>query len=779
MQLINGNGLEDVSLDDDEMELEQEREPIDIDFLIKTVVEGEKEGLKANEILDPDELEAYNEFNEHEHKQIDGHYDNLVPALDKTTLNMLAMNVVNWVLWDEQTRKDWSLRESDGIRLLGVSDKKLTKPLFEGASSVVHPLLAESVVQFNSRALEEIWPPEGPVKAVVLGDKTEERNAQAERVESYMNYQYTEDMPGAFEEEDALLFRLPLSGSCFKKVYYDPLLDKLCSRLIEPSDFIVPFSATDLQTASRFTHRFREMHNTVLKKLASGYYHTDKNLTIPNNETWDYPKIKTEIDHTEGRQRVGLDDSRHTMLEMYVDLDLKGFEDMDATGKLTGVALPYIVTVNRDNHETLRIQRNWSPDDDKKEKTVNCVHYKFMPGLGFYGYGLFHLIGGLGIAATGALNALLDSAAFANLQGGYKTRDSRIPGGDTPLKPGEWREINSSAEELSKAFFPIPYKQPSPVLFQLLSYLDNIGSKFVSSDIMTGDANPNAPVGTTLALIEQGAKTFSAIFRRLHVAHRNEFRILARLNALYIPEDGYPYFTAQGDRQIYASDFDKRVDIIPVSDPSIVSGAQRIVQAQAVLDLATKYPDKINQEAAIRTMLQAIRVPNYEELMKINESITQQQQKMGELDIAIKQAELDKLKSQQKLIDAQRTESSMKGIFAAQQAAQVVLTAADPLQLSQVADELYISAGGTDANGLPLGSPEQIANAMNGTASTQQAQAQPTIPKNTSPMFPANPPNNEPIEPQLPQGMDKNAMLSPDTGMNHGIETMRSDSTLQ
>jgi hypothetical protein len=465
------------------------------------------------------------------------------------------------------------------------------------------------------------------------------------------------------------------------------------------------------------------------------------------------------------------------MLEMYVDLDLKGFEDMDASGKFTGVALPYIVTVNRDNHETLRIQRNWDPSDDRKNKTVNCIHYKFMPGLGFYGYGLFHLIGGLGIAATGALNALLDSAAFANLQGGYKTRDSRIPGGDTPLKPGEWREINSSAEELSKAFFPIPYKQPSPVLFQLLSYLDNIGSKFVSSDVMTGDANPNAPVGTTLALIEQGAKTFSAIFRRLHVAHRNEFRILARLNALYIPEEGYPYFTAQGDRKIYASDFDKRVDIIPVSDPSIVSGAQRIVQAQAVLDLATRYPDKINQEKAIRTMLQAIRVSNYEELMKINESIAQQQQKLGELDIAIKQAELDKLKAQQKLIDAQRTESSMKGIFAAQQAAQVVLGSINPLQLSQVADELYISAGGIDANGLPLGAPEQIAAAMNGTAPIGAPAS--IIPQNTSPMFPANPQNDEPIEPQLPQGMIDDAMQSPNTGMNQGIETMRSDSMLQ
>jgi len=294
---------------------------------------------------------------------------------------------------------------------------------------------------------------------------------------------------------------------------------------------------------------------------------------------------------------------------------------------------------------------------------------------------------------------------------------------------------------------------------------------------MTGDANPNAPVGTTLALIEQGAKTFSAIFRRLHVAHRNEFRILARLNALYIPEEGYPYFTSQGDRQIYASDFDARVDIIPVSDPSIVSGAQRIVQAQAVLDLATKYPDKVNTEEAIRTMLQAIRVPNYEELMKINESITQQQQKMGELDIAIKQAELDKLKAQQKLIDAQRTESSMKGIFAAQQAAQVVLSAINPVQLSQVADELYISAGGTDANGLPLGAPEQVANAMNGTAPTQPQDA--TIPQNTSPMFPANPPNDEPVEPQLPVGMSEDTMLSPDTGINQGIETMRPDSTLQ
>lgn len=743
-------------MQDEELILDDEPQ-WDIDTIIQAVTSAEADGLTPEQILDPNELEAYNEYMEGERKEPIGHYENLVGAIDETALSRIAQDAINWVRWDENTREDWQKRESEGIRLLGVSDQKSGGAAFEGASSVVHPLLAEAVTQFHSRAMAEMWPPEGPVKAIVLGEQSEERIAQAERVQDYMNYQYTEDMPGAFEEEDNLLFRLPLSGSCFKKVYYDPISRKLCSRLIEPADFIVPFTATDLETAPRYTHRSREMHNTVLKKIAAGYYADTGKLTKAINEVWDYPRVKTEIDHTEGRQRTSVDEdsTRHTILEMYVDLDIKGFEDIGEDGKPTGVALPYIVWVNRDDQSVLRIQRNWLPDDENKVAKLNVAHYRFMPGLGFYGYGLLHLIGGIANAATGGLRALLDSAAFANMQGGYRTRDSRVKGGDLPLAPGEWREVDISAEDLSKAFYRVPYEEPSQTLFNLLGYLDDRSSHFIGGDVMTGDANPNAPVGTTLALIEQGGKTFSSIHRRLHVAHRNEFRILARLNEEYLPIEGYPYYTKSGDRHIMPSDFDKRVDIIPVSDPSIISNTQRIVQAQAVMDLAEKHPDKIDMTASLKMMLEVMRVPGYEELLKVDPIMAQNQQKMAELEMQIKEAELRKINAEIDSIVAGTAETNVTAQFQAIQAAlQLILNRA----AVQPADELLLSAGYKDHNGSPIASLPQ------------PVQVNPTgIDQNTSPQFPPLPPDPAQAQPAQLQQVEEQPMLSPQAG----IETSR------
>lgn len=746
-------------MDNERIELEAEQQPIDLDLIMQTVASGEAEGITPEQILTPEELAAYIEYTGQDRIQQEGHYANLVDALDTHTLARLAQDVVQWVRWDENTRDDWSKRESEGIRALGVSDRKLGGAAFEGASTVVHPLLAEAITQFHARAISEMWPPEGPVKTVVLGDQTQERMAQASRVEQYMNYQYCEQMPGAFEEEDNLLFRLPLSGSCFKKVYFDPLVDALCSRLIEPSDFIVPFSATDLETASRYTHRYREMHNTVLKKIAAGYYAKSDKLSMPTNEVWDYPEVRDEIDSTEGRERANVDnDSRHTILEMYVDLDLQGFEDCCADGSMSGVALPYIVWVNRDDQEVMRVQRNWMPNDEAKSAKVCVAHYRFMPGLGFYGYGLLHLIGGMATSATGALRALLDSAAFSNMQGGYRTRDSRVKGGDVPLAPGEWREVDISAEELSKAFFKVPYGEPSDVLFKLLGYLDERGQKFVgTTDVMTGDANPMAPVGTTLAMIEQGGKTFTAIHRRLHVAHRKEFKILAQLNMEYLPEDGYPYFTKSGDRHIMPSDFDGRVDIIPVSDPSIISSTQRIVQAQSVMTLAEKHPDQLSLKETIKGMLQAMRVPNYEELMKVDGALQQQQAQMAQLEIQIKQAELNKINAETDLVDAQKTEVVIKAMFESIQAANIVAT--NPL-IAPMADSIFKSAGGKDYNGGSL-TDGQVAQAMQ-----QQLQ------QNTSPNFPANPEQAIPEQPQFPI---QEPMASPEVGVSSGVETMANE----
>ncbi len=732
--------------------LEQEQAPPDLEFILNAVKEAENEGMAPEQILDSNELAVYLDFIDGDAvKPQEGHYANLVDAIDKSELNKIGQDVVNWVLWDEDTRHDWSKRESEGIRLLGVSDKVSGGATFEGASTVVHPLLAEAVTQFQARSISEMWPPEGPVKSIVMGNKDPDRIAQAQRVEDYMNYQYTEDMPGAFEEEDALLFRLPLSGSCFKKLYYDPLIKKVCSRLVEPADFIVPFSATDLGSAPRYTHRYREMHNTVMKKITAGYYAKTDKLSKPSNESYDYPVVKDEIDSTEGRKRIGIDDDRHTILEMYVDLDIEGFEDIGDDGSPTGVALPYIVWVNRDDQEVLRVQRNWLPDDKLKNAKVNCTHYRFMPGLGFYGYGLLHLIGGLANASTGALRALLDSAAFANMQGGYRTRDSRVKGGEKPLSPGEWREVDVSAEELSKAFYRVPYEEPSQTLFQLLGYLDDVSKKFVGGDVMTGNANPNAPVGTTLALIEQGGKTFSAIHRRLHVAHRNEFRILARLNFEYLPENGYPYFTSEGERNIFPSDFDERVDVIPVSDPSIISNSQRTVQAQAVLDLAQKHPDKVDVTAALRMMLKVMRVPEFEELLKVNEVMQAQQQKMAELEMQLKQAEIDKVNAEKDKLDAEKTESTIRSLFSSIQAANIVAT--NPA-ITPIADSIFASAGGIDLNG--------------GELIQQSAPMQPmALPVNTSPGFPAN--SNVPAP--VPETPEVAMPIAPDHGAQRGIET--------
>lgn len=718
--------------------MEEDLKQPDIDFILQAIDAANAEGLLPEQILTPDELALYEQYSAKTNIETLGHYDNLVDVLDDTEVRRLATDIINWVRWDEDSRKDWSKREQEGIRALGVSDKRSGAERFKGASTVTHPLLAEAVTQFHARAIAEIWPPEGPVKGIVLGDKSSDRLEQALRVEEYMNYQYTESMPGAFEEEDNLVFRLPISGSVFKKVYYDPLKRVVCSRMVEPADFIVPYSATDLCSTPRYTHRLRQSYNTVKRLVAQGYY-ADANLSEPVNESAEFPEVLDEIDIAEGKQRVGQDDNRTTILECYCELNLKGMEDPD------GIALPYIVWVSRDDQAVLRIQRNYKPDDELKLALVNFAHYRFMPGLGFYGFGLLHLIGGMAQSATGTLQALMDSAAFSNMQGGYRTRDSRVPGGDTAIAPGEWREVDCSAEELAKSFFPLPYKEPSDTLFELLGYLDERAQKFVgTTDVMTGDANPNAPVGTTLALIEQGGKSFSAVLRRLHMAHREEFRIVARLNSEYLPEDGYPYYSKSGQKLIMAQDFDDRVDVIPVSDPNIISNSQRIVQAQAVVDLAEKHPDQINMQAALRRMLEAIRVTNIEELLKVDESMAQTQAQLAQIEVQIKQAELAKLQSEKLKIDADRTESVMRGLFSAMQAANMV--AANPA-IAPISDEIYKSGGGIDYNGFP------IVNAP--------AQAMPVapMPKNTSPNFPANP-------------------ESPGQGANAGIETMQNE-TLQ
>lgn len=660
--------------------------------------------------------EEYAEYAPTVNPFVDEHYANLAENVDDTALDKLATDIINWVEWDEESREDWETRESKGIRLLGVSDRTEGGAAFTGASRVVHPLLAEAITQFHSRAITELWPPEGPVKTQVIGEATPDKIAQSRRVQDYMNFQYTTLMPGAFEEEDQLLFRLPLSGSCFKKAFYDPIEQTVVTRLVEPSDFIVPYSAFDLRSAPRFTHRIREMHNDVMKKTHSGYYR-DVDLGVPSNEEYEYPRVREEIDHAEGRERTLIDDDqRHTILEMYVDLDLKGYEDADENG-LTGVALPYIVTVDRDQQEVLRIQRNWRPNDPLKRKRLYFTHYRFTPGYGFYGYGLLHLIGGLTNSATGALRALMDSAQYANLQGGFKTMDSKIEGGDTPIAPGEWREVRSSIEDLRNGFYAIPHKEPSKVLYELMGYLDERGQRFASTtENMVGEANNAAPVGTTLALIEQGSKVFTAIHKRLHEAHSREYKIVAELNYEYLPDEGYRY----ADRLISPQDFDERIDVVPVSDPNVISNTQRIVQAQAILDLSEKFPDVVNRRKAIENMLHAMRVPDVETFLTDTENPANQ------MEMETAQAEIAKLKAEAAQINVQTQ-------FSAVQTAQNIL--ATPFSV-ETADELLKSAGYVDSNGPPVAStPEEAVNLP--TRFSHQTRV------NTDPRFPANPESAE------------------------------------
>lgn len=542
-------------------------------------------------------------------------YANLAEFLDETDLSRIATDVVEWSERDEAARQEWYERERQGIALMGlVSDKQWVAP-FKGASEATHPLIAEAVTNFQARAIAELWPAGGPVKGVVLGSVTEEREAQAERVAGFMNYQYTTVIDG-FDEEDRMLMRLPMSGSCFKKHYYDPIRNQVRSDYIEAADVLVPYQATSLESTPRFTHRMRMQGNDIRKYKAAGWYRdTGDNYSTPLDEGMDLTSVHEAIDEAEGRAPIEYEeDGTYRVLECICNLNLRGFEHKDARGRETGIALPYIVSVDEDNQTVLAIRRQWKEGDPTMRRRVQMTHYKFLPGLGFYGYGFVHVIGGLGRAATGALRAMLDSAGFANMQGGFRSRDAKLDT-DAPIGMGEWRETDMTAEELEKCFYPLKYPEPSDAMFKLLGYLDDLGRRYATTtENMTGEANNNGPVGTTLALIEQGMKVFSAVHKRLHEAHGHEFRCMSDLYGEYMPEN-YPYLVEGEDQFVLRADFDERVDVAPVSDPNIISNTQRIAQAQAVTERAMASPDLYDRYEVEHNMLQAMRVPNIDMLL--------------------------------------------------------------------------------------------------------------------------------------------------------------------
>ena len=537
------------------------------------------------------------------------HNANLADYLDDAYLGEISSDLRASYEDDMESRSEWEETYTQGLDQLGVKYDERTQP-FQGASGVTHPLIAESVTQFQAQAYKELLPSGGPVKTQVLGLQDVAREEQAARVKDFMNYQIMEVMEEFDPDMDQLLFYLPLSGSTFKKVYFDEAKQRAVSKFIPAQDLVVPYAASDLATASRVTHVLRMDGNEIRKMQLAGFYR-DVELSAFNHEN----EVRQKVDEIQGTSRT-YSDEVYTVLEMHVDLDIEGFEDMAPDGEPTGVAIPYIVTLDEGSGHILSVRRNFEEGGSIAKKQQYFVHYKFMPGLGFYGFGLIHMIGGLGRAATSILRQLIDAGTLANLPAGFKARGVRVRNDDEPLQPGEWRDIDAPGGNIRDAIIPLPYKEPSATLAQLLGVLIEGGRRFVSlADQQTGDTNSAAPVGTTVAMLERGMKVMSAIHKRLHYAQRQEFRVLARIFRDNMPADGYPYDVVGGDRMIMATDFDGRVDVVPVSDPNIFSMAQRVTLAQTQLQLAQSNPELHNLNAAYRRMYQALEVQNIDEIL--------------------------------------------------------------------------------------------------------------------------------------------------------------------
>jgi len=537
------------------------------------------------------------------------HDANLAEVLPEGILGEISSDLREKYEDDLESSSQWREAYTKGLDLLGINYQERTQP-FQGASGVTHPLISESVTQFQAQAYKELLPSGGPVRTQVMGAQTPEREAQAIRVKNFMNYQITEIMEEFDPDMDQMLFYLPLSGSTFKKVYFDGPRDRAVSKFIGAEDLIIPYTATDLTTAPRVTHVLR-MDENELRKMQVAQVFRDVELRTSDLE--DDP-VKDKIDKIEGVSKSYSDDV-YSVLEMHVNLDVEGFEDMDQEGEPTGIKLPYIVTLDHGSGDILAIRRNYDADDPFKRKRQYFVHYKFLPGLGFYGFGLIHMIGGLGRAATSILRQLIDAGTLANLPSGFKARGIRIRNADEPLSPGEFRDIDAPGGDIRGSIIPLPFKEPSATLAQLLGSLIEGGRRFISiADQQMSNMSQDMPVGTTVALLERGMKVMSAIHKRLHYAQKTEFRLLARIFAENLPPS-YPYEVAGAPSEVKAEDFDSRVDILPVSDPNIFSMAQRVTLAQTQLQLAQSNPQLHNLQAAYRRMYQALEVQNIDEIL--------------------------------------------------------------------------------------------------------------------------------------------------------------------
>ena len=537
------------------------------------------------------------------------HYANLADLLPDDVLDPIGSDLYNNYMQYKSSRKEWEDSYTKGLDLLGFKYDNRTQP-FQGASGATHPVLAEAVTQFQAQAYKELLPANGPVRTQIVGLADRAREAHCKRVKDFMNYQLMDQMKEYEPEFDQMLFYLPLSGSSFKKVYYDELLGRAVSKFIPADDLIVPYTATSLDDAEAIMHVLKISENDLRKKQVGGFYRD-----IEVNPTY---VQETEVEKKE-RDLEGVkktrDEDTYQLIECHINLDLEGFEDRDESGEETGIKLPYIVTIEAGTRQVLSIRRNYAVGDPTKQKTQYFVHFKFLPGLGFYGFGLIHMIGGLSRTATAALRQLLDAGTLSNLPAGFKQRGIRVRDEAQAIQPGEFRDVDAPGGNIRDAFLPLPFKEPSATLLQLMGVVVQAGQRFASiADSQVGDMNQQAAVGTTVALLERGSRVMSAIHKRLYVAMKHEFKLLAGVFKTYLPPE-YPYDIVGGQRNIKVQDFDDRVDIIPVADPNIFSQTQRISMAQTELQLAQSNPQIHNLYEAYRNMYEAIGVRDIDKIL--------------------------------------------------------------------------------------------------------------------------------------------------------------------
>ena len=514
--------------------------------------------------------------------------ENLADIISDSELDRIYISLTSSIDDDRSSREDWEKTYTDGLKYLGMKFDETRSEPFEGASGVTHPLLGEAVTQFQAQAYKELLPAGGPVKTQVVGAYDSVMEEQAQRVRDFMNYEIIHVMEEYDEDLDQMLFYLPLAGSAFKKVYYDENLQRPVSKFVAPEDLIVPYYTTDLESCPRITHVIKMPENDVRKLQAIGFY--KKFDMQPGEEISNYSSLDTEKEKLEGMEPTTDSDEVCVLYEVHCNLDLEGFEDVGEDGEETGVKLPYIVTIDSNTENVLSIRRNFNPENPMKNKIEYFVHFKFLPGLGFYGFGLTHMIGGLSKASTSILRQLIDAGTLSNLPAGFKTRGIRIRNEDEPIQPGEFRDVDAPAGSLRDAIQPLPFKEPSGTLLSLLGLLVSAGQRFASiAEIAVGEGNTQAPVGTTLALMEKSTKVLSAIHKRLHNAQKKEFGLLADIFSQSLPPV-YPYQVSGGQNEIKQSDFDGRIDIFPVSNPDIFSTSQRIVMAQEMMQLVQSNP---------------------------------------------------------------------------------------------------------------------------------------------------------------------------------------------